>query len=94
MWFNYGVKSTEKCKAIALRRQGLSYREVLAQVPVAKSALSLWLRELLLSKRQKQRLTEKKKASLQRGWAARRKQRIDVIQIRGWRYSLSVGSWK
>lgn len=61
-------KNTEKERALALRRRGLSYREILAEVPVAKSTLSLWLRSVGLSQRQKQRLTEKKLAAMRRGW--------------------------
>lgn len=64
------IKFKEKDKSIALRRQGFSYSEILRRVPVAKSSLSLWLRSVGLSKRQKQRLTEKKLASMRRGWIA------------------------
>lgn len=60
-------KQIEKERAVALRGRGLSYREILRRVPVAKSTLSLWLREVGLSKRQKQRLTEKKLAAARRG---------------------------
>lgn len=52
-------KTLEKLKAIKLRREGLSYREILRYVPVAKSTLSLWLRDVGLAKRQTQRLTKK-----------------------------------
>ena len=69
-------KEGEREKAIALRRKGLSYREILVKVPVAKSTLSLWLRSVGLSKQQKQRLTEKKLASIRRGWAAWHQQRL------------------
>ncbi len=62
-------------KAISLRRQGLSYREILTEVPVAKSTISLWLRSVGLSKRQKQRLTEKKLMSVRKGAEAKKKQR-------------------
>src|SRR3989338_1929334 len=61
------AKLTEKEKAIAFRKKGLSYKEILEEVPVAKSTLSLWLRSVGLSKRQKQRLTDKKLASARRG---------------------------
>src|SRR3989344_1851838 len=63
-------------KAIELRRQGLSYSEVLKQVPVAKSTLSLWLQDVGLSKKQKQRLTEKKRQSALRGALSRKNWRI------------------
>lgn len=62
------AKFEEREKAIALRKQGFSYSEILKRIPVAKSSLSLWLHSVGLSKRQKQRLTEKKLASMKRGW--------------------------
>ena len=55
-------KPEEKWKAVELRRKGLSYREILQHVPVAKSTLSLWLRTVGLSRPQTQRLTEKRLA--------------------------------
>lgn len=65
-----------KEKAINLRKQGFSYSEILRQIPVAKSTLSLWLRSVDLSERQKQRLTDKKIASIKRGALAKRNIRI------------------
>lgn len=56
-----------KDRAISLRTEGLSYSEILKKIPVAKSTLSLWLSSVGLSKKQKQRLTEKKLAAMQRG---------------------------
>jgi len=35
-------KTEERLQAIKLRQQGYSYNEILAEVPVAKSSLSLW----------------------------------------------------
>jgi len=61
-------KIKEKEKAIKLRKNGLSYSEILAKIPVAKSTLSLWLRSVGLSKRQKQRLTKKKLTAMKHGW--------------------------
>ena len=60
-------KFEEKKKAIELRKQGLSYREILEQIPVAKSSVSLWLKSVKLAGNQKQRLTDKKLASARRG---------------------------
>lgn len=74
------VKLKEKGKAIKLRKKGLSYNEILRKVPVAKSTLSLWLRSVGLSKRQKQRLTEKKLAAIKRGWEACRRKRIIITE--------------
>lgn len=63
-------KIEEKQKAIDLRKQGLSYKEILEKIPVAKSTLSLWLRSVSLAKEQKQRLTDKKLSAMKRGWEA------------------------
>lgn len=73
-------KLEEKSKAIELRKEGLSYSEILRKIPVAKSSLSLWLHSVGLSKSQKQRLTEKKLASMKRGSEARRKRRIEETE--------------
>jgi len=58
---------TQKELAISLRQGGRSYSEILQKVSVAKSTLSLWLREVGLSKKQHQRLTQKRLKAAQRG---------------------------
>ena len=67
--------------AISLRKDGLSYSDILRKVPVAKSTLSLWLRFVGLSKVQKQLLTEKKLAAIKKGGARKREQRLQKIDI-------------
>ena len=57
-----------KERAINLRKKGYSYSEILKEISVAKSTLSDWLHSVGISKKQKQRLTEKKLASMKRGW--------------------------
>ena len=42
-----------KTKAIALRKKGYSYKEIMAEVPVAKSSISLWLKDTPLTKSEK-----------------------------------------
>lgn len=74
------MKSHLKAKAISLRNKGLSYREILTEVPVAKSTLSLWLRSVGLSKRQLQRLSERKRQAALKGAARRREQRLLSVQ--------------
>lgn len=69
------AKLKEKEKAIKLRKRGLSYNEILKEVPAAKSTLSLWLRSVALAKRQRQRLTEKRLAAGLRGALKRKEQR-------------------
>lgn len=77
------IKASKKKGAIALRKQGFSYREILKQIPVAKSTLSLWLRSIGLSKKQKQRLTKKRLDAAKRGGAKRHMVRMhELIRTR------------
>lgn len=69
-------KTREKEKAIALRRGGKTYSDILRIVPVAKSTLSIWLREVGIAKAQKQRFTEVKRLASLRGGQAKKTQRI------------------
>ena len=73
-------KTKLKIKAVALRRQGKTYSEILKEVPVAKSTLSLWLRGVGLAKAQKQRITQKRKEAQIKGAMARRQQRIVLTE--------------
>ncbi len=75
------MKTALKIQAISLRQDGLSYSEILAQVPVAKSTLSAWLHSVALAKHQQQRLSEKKRLSALRGGAARKNERISRQSI-------------
>lgn len=74
------MKSQERTLAINLRRQGFSYREILARVPVAKSTLSLWLQQVKLAKKQHQRLTQKRIDAALRGARARHQTRISEVK--------------
>ena len=69
-------KNQEKTQAITLRKQGFSYNEILKKVPVAKSTLSVWLRDIGIAKRQTQNLTEKRKIAQQKAQQACRNIRI------------------
>ncbi len=75
----------EKEKAIALRKKGLSYKEILKEVVVAKSSLSLWLKDLPLTKDEKQVLKKRKDSNISlgriRSAAQNRKNRQDREQI-------------
>ena len=70
------IKEKEKREALALRKQGLSYNEILQHVPVAKSTLSVWLKNIGLAKAQKQRLTEKRRIAQRKAQQACRDKRI------------------
>ncbi len=73
-------KTKERQRAIALRKKGLSYNEILKRVPVAKSTLSLWLRDVGLAKRHVQRLTRKRKTSQAKAAKACRAKRIKITE--------------
>lgn len=73
-------KLEEKEKAVRLRKRGFSYSEILKEVPVAKSTLSLWLKSVGLAKKQKQRLTEKKLAAALRGAHAKKTHRSVITE--------------
>jgi hypothetical protein len=62
--------------AIALRKQGKTYNEILTTVPVAKSTLSLWLRDVGLARVQQHRITKRKRAAQLKGAAVRREDRL------------------
>lgn len=69
-----------KHKAITLRRTGLSYSEILKVIPVAKSTLSYWFKNVHLAVAQKQKLTEKRRLAGLRGAQSRRNTRLMQIQ--------------
>ncbi len=50
------MKPSEKTRALALRQQGLTYREIQEQVPVSASTLSAWLRDVTLTEAQQTRI--------------------------------------
>lgn len=73
------MKVKDKAKAIGLRKKGYSYSEIRKHIKVSKASLSLWLRSVGLTKRQKQRLTAKKWASIRRGWEKWKNTRLKKI---------------
>jgi len=79
------AKVREKELAIELRRQGLSYADILKQVGVAKSSLSLWLKDLSLTDEEKKYLKDRKNSNISRGRinaaTANRRNRLKREQI-------------
>lgn len=73
-------KYEEKEKAIGLRKQGKSYKEILDEIGVAKSTLSLWLRSVNLSKEQKRRLTQKSIDAAKRGAKRKKEKRVEITR--------------
>jgi len=60
-------KVQEKEKAIALRKKGYSYNEILREIHVAKSSLSLWLKDLPLTNLEVEYLRTRKDSNISRG---------------------------
>ena len=60
-------KFEEREKAQALRRQGMTFREIRKIIPVSKSSLSLWLRFLPLSEEEAKQLEDRAKRNVDSG---------------------------
>lgn len=73
-------KIQEKENAIALRKQGKTYTDILRAVPVAKSTLGIWLKDAKLSVPENQKFTEAKRLASLRGGQAKKKQRVEKQQ--------------
>ncbi len=57
----------EKKRAVLLRRKGYSYNDILKEVKVAKSSLSLWLKDLPLTRAEKSYLRTRLDKNISRG---------------------------
>lgn len=86
-----------KEKAVALRKKGYSYKEIMAEVPVAKSSLSLWLKDTELTASEKSVLKNRTDSNILRGRIKaaasarnnrliREKQRLPTVQAHFDRY--------
>ena len=73
-------KIKEKETAVKLRKKGFSYSEILRQIPISRSTLSLWLKSVGLAKAQFQRTTQKRIEGGLRGAAARKRNRIKITE--------------
>ncbi len=66
-----------KEKAVSFRKLGWSYSEILKEIPVSQSTLSLWLRDISLTQSQKERLNKKEIANRALGSNALKCNRIN-----------------
>ena len=66
-------------KARKLRLTGLSYKEIRKIVPVAKSTLSLWLKDVPLTPDQRDRLYTKQIQILSRGASSQKERRVRQV---------------
>lgn len=71
-------KPKEKEYAIRLRKQGYSYSEILAKVPVSQASLSFWLRNVQLNSHQVEHLFAKKRSGQAKG--ARKRRSVRELQ--------------
>ena len=69
------AKDELRALAVALRMEGRSYREIQQAVPVAKSTLSLWLRDVLVDEAGRSRLEDRERAGRENAAAAIRARR-------------------
>jgi|SRR3989344_2876405 len=69
-----------KMQAIRLRKRGLSYNEIKRHMSVAKSTLSLWLKNIPLSEEHHRRLYTKQIAILSRGSQSQKERRMREIE--------------
>ena len=53
------MKKIEQLKAVALRRQGVSVKDIAKKLKVAKSSISLWVRDVTLTTQQLKALKDK-----------------------------------
>lgn len=60
-------KVRERERAIQLRKKGYTYNEILKEVDVAKSSLSLWLKDIPLTHQEKSILRKRKDANISKG---------------------------
>jgi transcriptional regulator with XRE-family HTH domain len=67
MSMGYFGKLEEKFLAQKLRKQGLSYKEILQQVSVSKDTISRWCKDIKLTNKQKLRLMNNKKFGQRKG---------------------------
>ena len=65
-WPTWEESRRRRERAIALRRQGLSYKQILKIVRCSSSSLSLWLRDIPLTELQKAGLRRRKQESIER----------------------------
>lgn len=67
------AKLDERQKAVVLRKQGKSYSEIMSLLPVSQSSLSLWLRNIQLTRKQTDRLLLRKRLGQAKGGLAKRR---------------------
>lgn len=80
----YAGRLKDKLLAQRLRGKGYSYNQILRYITVSKDTLSRWCRDIKLTKRQKQKLIERKSLGQKKGSIIaaenKRKKRLELIE--------------
>ncbi|MBI2611358.1 helix-turn-helix domain-containing protein [Candidatus Gottesmanbacteria bacterium] len=86
------AKSSERIKARELRQQGISVGEIAKTLNVSKSTVSLWVRDIILSIEQLEKLQQRSLEGRERGQLlgalAQKRKRLELIEKErqnGWR---------
>lgn len=74
------MKFNKKIECIRLRKQGKSYGQILKKIDVSKSTISLWLRDIELTEKQKNNILTGRQKSRYAGAKARQKRRIEKAE--------------
>ncbi|MEK7523668.1 MAG: hypothetical protein AAB588_01430 [Patescibacteria group bacterium] len=75
------MKLAEKYKALDLRKKGISYRQIINAIPVSRSTLSLWLRDIVLTHEQKRRLLSNRAKGAYKGAKVQQEKRVRKTQL-------------
>lgn len=78
------AKRIEKEKALVLRQRGMSYKEILKEIPVSKGTLSLWLRDYPLSQKRLREVRDWNKERIEKYKATRKKQKEVLFESVYW----------
>ncbi|MDP3883104.1 MAG: hypothetical protein Q8Q48_03555 [Candidatus Staskawiczbacteria bacterium] len=74
------MKLQEKFISVKLRKSGKSYNDILKVINVSKSTLSLWLRDIELTPKQREELLVGRKKSQYASAQAKRQRRIELTE--------------
>lgn len=86
------MKPTKRAQAIELRRQGITYQEIIQHLGVAKSTVWRWFKAEGLVETQPQRLTELKRIAQRKASAVVKERRIAQTQAIMGKASREIGS--
>ena len=75
-------KLEEKMMVEKLRKEGLSYREIMQQVAISKSSISLWCKDIKLTRQQEKRLKSKRPKGYLGALANKVKRQKEILLVK------------